>query len=116
MRNLLIAALLCAAATPALAGPAEDFTALQEDYWNAYLRDNPTAASLNGVKTYDRELERAGRAEVDRQVAASKAMLARLDAIPVAQLPAAERANYGILRDQRVHAIEGAFVGANCIP
>ena len=37
----IIAALLFTAAAPALAGPAEDFKALQDDYWNAYLKDNP---------------------------------------------------------------------------
>jgi uncharacterized protein (DUF885 family) len=116
MRNLLIAALLCAAATPALAGPAEDFTALQDEYWNAYLRDNPTAASLNGIKTYDRELERAGRAEVARQTAEAKAMLARLDAIPAAQLPASEQANYVILRDQLASQIEASGFGSQFIP
>ncbi|MEP7315342.1 MAG: DUF885 domain-containing protein [Sphingomicrobium sp.] len=116
MRHLFVAALLCALAAPALAGPAEDFKALQDDYWATYLKDNPTAASLNGVKTYDRELERVGRAEVDRQVAAAKAMLARLDAIPKASLPASEQANYVILRSQLVNAIEGAHFGSNFIP
>ncbi len=116
MRHLFVAALLCALAAPALAGPAEDFKALQDDYWATYLKDNPTAASLNGVKTHDRELERVGRAEVDRQVAATKAMLARLDAIPKASLPASEQANYVILRSQLVNAIEGAHFGSNFIP
>ena len=52
-----------AIATPAVAGPTEDFHALMDDYWAAYLKDNPLIASSVGVKTYDR---RAGRVEPRR--------------------------------------------------
>ena len=112
----IIAALLFTAAAPALAGPAEDFKALQDDYWNAYLKDNPIAASLNGIKTYDRELGRVGRAEVARQTAEAKTMLARLDAISMAQLPPAEQANYVILRDQLTSQIAASGFGSQYIP
>jgi uncharacterized protein (DUF885 family) len=104
------------AATPALAGPAEDFKQLQDDYWTGFLRANPVFASLNGVKTYDAELERVGRAETDRQVAEARALLKRLDAIPVASLAASERTNHTILRSQLTSFIEGAGFGANFIP
>lgn len=112
----IIAALLFTAAAPALAGPAEDFKALQDDYWNAYLKDNPIAASLNGIKTYDRELGRVGRAEVARQTAEAKTMLARLDVISMAQLPPAEQANYVILRDQLTSQIAASGFGSQYIP
>lgn len=104
------------AAAPALAGPAEDFKQLQDDYWATFLRDNPTFASLNGVKTYDSQLERVGRAETERQVAEAKALLARLDAIPAASLPAGEQTNHAILRSQLSSFIDGAGFGSNFIP
>ena len=35
-----------AIATPAVAGPTEDFQALMDEYWAAYLKDNPLIASV----------------------------------------------------------------------
>jgi uncharacterized protein (DUF885 family) len=112
--TLLAASVLVAA--PALAGPVEDFKQLQDDYWSTYLRDNPTAASLSGVDTYARELERVGKAETDRQLAEVRRFLARLEAIPMASLPSADQANYVILKDQLQTAIGGAHFGSNYIP
>ena len=45
-----------ALSAPAIAGPTEDFHKLMDDYWAAYLKDNPLTASSVGVQTYDREL------------------------------------------------------------
>ena len=71
-----------AIATPAVAGPTEDFHALMDDYWAAYLKDNPLIASSVGVKTYDRQLGELSLAEFDRQAAEAQALLTRLRAIP----------------------------------
>ena len=52
MRHLTIAlatAASIALATPAVAGPTEDLQALMNDYWAAYLKDNPLTASSVGV-------------------------------------------------------------------
>lgn len=116
MRRLMIAVALAALSVPVSAGPAEDFQKLQGDYWAAFLRDNPTFASLNGVRTYDRELEQVGEPETRRQLAEAKAFLARLDAIAPATLPAAEQTNYAILRSQLTSFIDGALFGSNFIP
>lgn len=55
VRTALLAATILAA-TPALAGPAEDFKQLQDDYWAATLKNSPVLATSVGVSTYDREL------------------------------------------------------------
>jgi hypothetical protein len=64
MRYLTLAiatAASIAVSSPAVAGPTEDFHKLMDDYWAAYLRDNPLIASSVGVQTYDRELGDSGR-------------------------------------------------------
>ena len=108
-------ALLCFAATPALAGPVEDFHALQDSYWAAYLKDSPITATSVGVQTYDRELDRVGLAEQDRLAAEAKTFLAALDAIPPGSLPPADQANYSILHRQLANAIEVDRFGSRAI-
>ena len=76
----LAAAASLALATPALAGPTEDFHALMDEYWAAYLKDKPLSASQAGVTTYDRQLGVLTLAEFDRQAAEAQAFLDRLDA------------------------------------
>ena len=114
-RHIVLAGLLATCSAVAAAGPAEDFAALQKDYYQAYLRDNPLEASYFGVKAYDRELGKSGPEEAARQVVAAKAMLARLDAIPAAGLAASDRVNHAILRRQLQSTIDGSLFGANFI-
>jgi hypothetical protein len=47
---ILAAAAAIALATPALAGPAEDFKALTDEYWAFILKENPTFASSLGQR------------------------------------------------------------------
>lgn len=100
MRGLTftLAASALALATPAIAGPAEDFAKLQEDVWAAALKTYPTLATQVGVSTYDRELAPLSLAEMDRQAAEAGAFLKRLDALPVAVLSPADQTNHAILR------------------
>ena len=114
MRRLTFA--LCTAASlaiasPAIAGPAEDFHALTDDYWATYLKDNPISATLSGVSTYDREVGKFTLAEFDRQTAEAAGFLARLDRIPAAQLSPADQANYGILRNLLSNQVEANKFG-----
>ena len=100
MRHLSLAlatAASIALATPAVAGPTEDFHALMDDYWAAYLKDNPLVASSVGVKTYDRELGELSLAEFDRQAAEAQAFLTRLRAIPAASLSPMDQSNRAVL-------------------
>jgi uncharacterized protein (DUF885 family) len=102
---------LLAVAAPALAGPAEDFQKLQDDYWAATLKGNPLFASAVGVKTYDRQVAPLSLAELDRVTAENAAFLARLETIPAASLPASEQANRAVLKRQLEDAIEGNRFG-----
>ena len=100
MRNLtlaLAAAASIAVSSPAVAGPTEDFQRLMDDYWAAYLKDNPLIASSVGVQTYDRELGELSLAEFDRQAAEAQAFLARLRAIPAASLTPMDQGNRAVL-------------------
>jgi len=111
LRTTLLTATMLALAAPAIAGPAEDFQKLQDDYWAATLRDAPLFASSVGVKDYDRQIGPLSLAEMDRQTAQSAAFLKRLDAIPAGSLPASEQANRAILKRQLEDAIEANRYG-----
>ncbi|MEO8175658.1 MAG: DUF885 domain-containing protein [Sphingomicrobium sp.] len=95
---LLAAAAALAIATPALAGPSEDFHTLMDQYWAAYLKNSPITATSVGVNTYDSELDQLSLAEMDRQAAEAAAFLARLDAIPASSLSSADQSNRAILK------------------
>ena len=101
MRRLslaLAAAASIAFATPAWAGPSEDFHALMDQYWAAQLRNSPTFASSVGVNTYDAQLDVLSLQEMDRQAAEAAAFLARLNAIAPSALTPADQTNYLILK------------------
>jgi uncharacterized protein (DUF885 family) len=110
-RHLLLATTILALAAPAVAGPAEDFQKLQDDYWATTLKDNPLFASSVGVKTYDRQIAPLSLAELDRVAAENAAFLARLNAIPAPSLPASEQANRAVLKRQLEDAVEGNRFG-----
>lgn len=107
----LTAAAWFALATPAFAGPPEDFRALMDGVWAAYLKDNPVSASQAGVTTYDRQLGTLTLAELDRQAAEAQAFLDRLARIDVATLPLEDQANYRILKRTLADAVEANRFG-----
>src|SRR5688500_12003570 len=108
---ILAAAAALALATPALAGPAEDFKALTDEYWAFVLRENPTWASTLGHREYDALLPDISLAAEDRRVAQVERYLARLNAIPDAGLSPADRANKAILKRGLEEWIEGNRFG-----
>ncbi|HVF84299.1 MAG TPA: DUF885 domain-containing protein [Sphingomicrobium sp.] len=93
-----LAAAVLNLAHPAVAAPADDFKALQDQYWAEVLRSNPTLASSVGVGDYDRQLAPLSLTELDRQAAVAGGFLARLQAIPQAELSPSDRTNAAILR------------------
>jgi len=97
-RTILLAATMLALSAPAVAGPAEDFQKLQDDYWAALLKNSPLTASAVGVSTYDAELDILSLAEMDRQAAEAAAFLKRLEAIPAESLAPADQSNRAILK------------------
>src|SRR4249919_4163955 len=106
IHHTLLAATMLALAAPALAGPAEDFQKLQDDYWAALLKNSPTLASSVGVMTYDIQLDVLGLGEMDRQAAEAGTFLARLNSIPLQSLSPSEQANYLILKRTLDNAVE----------
>jgi len=107
----LIGAASIALAAPALAGPVEDFHKLMGDYWATQLRESPLLATSAGVKTYDAQLDELSLEAMDRQAAQAQAFLQRLNAIPQSALPAADQANYAILKRTLQTAVEGNRFG-----
>ncbi|HEX2764484.1 MAG TPA: DUF885 domain-containing protein [Allosphingosinicella sp.] len=105
--SLFVGAALIAVATPAQGAPANDLKTLIDDYYAWLLRENPTYATSLGVRDYDDRIEDISLANRDRQTAAAKRFLARLDAIPADALTPAERVNRAILRRTLAEAIEG---------
>ena len=107
----LAAAISLSLATPALAGPTEDFHSLMDAVWAAYLKDNPVSASQAGVTTYDRQLGTLTLAEFDRQAAEAKAFLGQLAGIDVATLSPGDQASYRILKRSLSDIVESNRFG-----
>ncbi|MEO7240901.1 MAG: DUF885 family protein, partial [Sphingomicrobium sp.] len=108
---LAAAAATLALATPALASPADDFTALTDAYWAFVMRENPLFASQLGKHEYDAEVGDISLAAEDRRTAEYARFLARLDAIPNAGLSPADRVNKAILKRGLSEAIEANGFG-----
>jgi len=98
-------------AAPAAAAPADDWKALTDDYWAWVLKENPVFATTLGVHDRDDRLTDISLATVDRRARDRQGFLKRLDAIPEAALPPAERVNRAILRRSLAMEIEGNGFG-----
>ena len=109
--TLALAATCLSIATPALAGPPEDFKALTDDYWAFTLREYPTFASTLGVHDQDDKLGEISLAAEDRRAAEAQRFLDRLNAIPDAGLSPADRVNKAILKRGFEEYIEGNRFG-----
>jgi len=107
----LAAAVSIAFASPAAAGPAEDFKALTDEYWAFVLRENPTWASSLGHREYDAQLADISLAAEDRRAAEAARYLARLNAIADSGLSPADRVNKSILKRSLDEWIEGNRFG-----
>ncbi len=110
-RHILLAAAAIALATPAVAGPTENFKALTDDYWAFVMREFPTYASQLGVRDHDDRLTDISLAAVDRRTAAAVAYLKRLDAIPDSGLSFADRINKAILKRSLDESVEANRFG-----
>ncbi len=110
-RTTLLAATMLAFAAPALAGPAEDFKALTDEYWAFVLKENPIYASQLGHHQYDAEVGDISLAAEDRRIAEAERYLARLNAIPDSGLSPADRINKAILKRNFDESIEGNRFG-----
>ncbi len=92
--GLILAALPIA---PLYAGPVEDFETLREEVWEQTLDSSPTLATSIGDRRGDGQLGDLSLAEYDRQIAATSAFLARLNAIDADALPVALQVDHAIM-------------------
>ena len=109
--SLLAAAACLSLASPALAGPAEDFKTLTDEYWAFLMTEFPTWASTLGIHEADDKLGDISLAAEDRRAAQAQAYLNRLNAIPDAGLSLADRANKAILKRGLEEWLEGNRFG-----
>ncbi|HEV2746282.1 MAG TPA: DUF885 domain-containing protein [Allosphingosinicella sp.] len=114
MRNLLIA-LLIAGSAPAAAAPADDLKRLLDDHWAWSMRENPIFATMLGVRDYEGQVPDVSLAAADRRTREAEALLARLAAIPAAQLSPADRTNRAILKRMLEEQIESNRFGQRMI-
>jgi len=105
--TFILAAAALALAAPALAAPADDLKRLMDDYYAWALRESPVTATSLGVRDYDDRIEDVSLAASDRRAKEAAAFLARLEAIPAADLTPLDRANRGILRRTLGGIVEG---------
>ncbi|MGQ0559384.1 MAG: DUF885 domain-containing protein [Sphingosinicella sp.] len=104
--STLLASALLAAASPALATPAEDFARLLDEHYAWLLRESPTYATALGVRDHDMRIQDNSPAAREGRIAQARAFLARLERIPADQLSPADRVTYGILRRDLAEGIE----------
>lgn len=101
---MMVRFLLCGVAfaslatSPALAGPVEDYETLREEVWEATLDSSPGLATQVGDRRGDGKLGDLSLEEYERQVAESRAYLARLEAINPEDLPVDLQVDYAILK------------------
>ena len=103
--------MLSFAASPALAGPAEDFHALTDEYWAFVLKESPVYASMLGHHEYDSKLGDLSLAAEDRRAAEYARFLARLERIPDSGLTAADQVNKAIFKRGLEESIEANGFG-----
>lgn len=107
-RALILAAAL-AVSGPAAAQSVEPKAAVDRllaDHWDWLLRTNPVDATLLGHKQYARQLGDPSLAGMDAEAKAAAGFIARIDAIPQAQLSADDRLNLRILRLDLANVVE----------
>jgi len=111
MRPFAVAAVAALLSTGALAAPADDLKSILDEHWAWTLRNNPTYATMLGVRDHDREVGDPSLEAEDRRAKEAQAFVARLDRIDPAALSPADRTNRAILRRQLAEQVEGNRFG-----
>jgi len=109
--NIVLGVAALFLATPAAAGPPEDFNALADRYWAFVMRESPVFASMLGKRENDDKLGDISLAAEDRRAAQYARFLAELNRIPDAGLSPADRVNKAILKRGLEEAIEANRFG-----
>ena len=97
-RFLAATALSLALATPAWAGPQEDYEALREDVWQNALDRSPSLATEIGDRRGDGKLFDYSEANYDAGLEQTRAFQARLRQIDPGQLPEDLQVDYAIMQ------------------
>ncbi|HEV2854921.1 MAG TPA: DUF885 domain-containing protein [Thermoanaerobaculia bacterium] len=84
--------------------------------WETRLKEDPLFATSVGRHEFDDRLPVMTFAELERQTAEAKALLAELDGIDRSKLPAAEAVNYDIFRRQVENGIASFELGDYQMP
>jgi uncharacterized protein (DUF885 family) len=84
MRSLLLLPFVFLAGCATSPNDSATFAAFENDYWNAWLRANPTYATGIGIHDYDAQVEDLSADAVNRRVADLQAFEKRLDALNTA--------------------------------
>ena len=118
IRRLLLPLAVLAFAAPAAAQQtaSQRLQQLFADDWEATLRENPTFATSMGDRRYNRLLDPASPADVQRQVEENRRFQARLQAIPRDSLTPDERISYDIFARSLRQAIEEVELGLRLMP
>jgi uncharacterized protein (DUF885 family) len=102
---------LIAMASGAAAQGGDSLEAILKDHWAWRLERDPVRATTLGVRAYDDKLQDMSLASYDAGIAAQRAFIARLDALPDAALSADDRLNRDLLRLSLANEVEGAEYG-----
>lgn len=111
MRKKLVLAAALMLAAPAAAAPADDFSTLLTDHYAWLLKQNPIQATALGVRDYDDSIGEFGDAARARRQQEARAFLARLNAIPAAQLSPGNRVDHAILKRMLEEDLESERYG-----
>ncbi|MXP09642.1 DUF885 domain-containing protein [Pseudoblastomonas halimionae] len=97
-----------ALAAPALAGEADDYKQAREDIWQWSLDNSPWLSESVGDRRNDGKLGDMTIEKYDREIAETRAFLARLNAIDESKLPDDLRVDYGIVKTSLEDAVKGS--------
>jgi uncharacterized protein (DUF885 family) len=82
-------------------------TAVISDHWAWYLREHPVEATTRGVRDYDDRIADISLVARDAQVKSEQGFVARLEAVPEAELSSEDRVNRDVLLWMLRDDIEG---------
>ena len=111
MRVSLLALAAFLAAPAAATDPVEDFEALTDEYWAAYLKEYPATATSVGVEGHDDKLMEISLAAMDRRAAMAADFLERSRGIPAEGLDATTRVSKAMLERSLAAWVEGNRYG-----
>jgi uncharacterized protein (DUF885 family) len=114
-KNPLLLPLILIVGQPVQADAGSDLKKLVDDYWATMLEQSPIMASSLGVDAYSNDVGDYTLAGADRFAKISEAYLARLKAIPNAELNTADKIEYGILKRTLAETIEANQFGQRAI-